>query len=196
MSTRPVFSMLLAAFLAAPSFARAADYTIDPSHTTVSFRVRHMMVTWVRGEFGKVSGTITYDPKAPEKTVANITIDVVGLDTRDEKRNEHLRSPDFFDTANFPTATFVSTSAARTGDTLALTGNLTIRGKSKPVVLAVTGITSEMKDPWGNLKIGAAATSTINRHDWGVSWNKTLDAGGVLVGDDVELLIEVEGGRK
>ncbi|MBI5507684.1 MAG: polyisoprenoid-binding protein [Deltaproteobacteria bacterium] len=185
-----------AVVLVAPALAFAATYDLDPVHTTVSFSVRHMMVTNVRGEFQKVSGTIEYDAKNPQKSVIKVAIDPATISTRDEKRDAHLKSPDFFDVAKFPTMTFESTKveAAAKGK-LKVTGKLTMRGITKEIVLDVDGPSAELKDPWGNIKIGASATATVNRKDWGVSWNATLDAGGVVVGDEVKIQLDIEAAK-
>lgn len=179
--------------MSAPSVVQGAQWTIDPAHTSVTFKVRHMMVTNVRGEFGKVDGTIHYDPKKPEKTRINATVDATTINTRDDKRDEHLRSPDFFDVAKYPKLTFKSTKVTKDGDSgLKVRGQLTMHGVTKEVVLDVTDITPEVVDPWGNTKMGATATTVVNRHDYGISWNKTLDKGGVVVGDDVKITLDVE----
>jgi polyisoprenoid-binding protein YceI len=173
--------------------ARAADtYDIDPAHTSVQFSVRHMMISNVRGEFTKLTGTATGDTAHPTEAVVAATIDATSVDTRNEKRDEHLKSPDFLDTAKFPTITFKSTKIEKAGDGWKLSGDLTLHGVTKPVVLAVTNVTPPTKDPWGNIRIGAQATTTVNRQDFGIVFNKTLDGGGVLVGDEIAITIDVE----
>lgn len=184
--------------LSLPSTARADDFVIDGSHTHVGFKVRHMAVSWVRGEFGKVEGTVSYDPKDVSKTTANVTIDVTSIDTRNQKRDDHLRSPDFFDVATHPKMTFVSTGVRNVGKdgSFELVGTLTMRGKGKEVALKVAPFSGEVADPWGNVKRGTEASVTINRQDWGVNWSKTNEVGELVVGDDVTIELEIELNKK
>ena len=176
-----------------PSGVRAADtYEIDPAHTSVQFSIRHMMISNVRGEFTKLSGKATGDVANPTAATVEATIDATSIDTRNEKRDEHLRSPDFLDAAKFPAMTFKSTKVEKAGDAWKLHGDLTLHGVTKPVVLDVTNVTPPTKDPWGNTRIGAQATTKINRQDFGIVFNKTLDGGGVLVGDEISITIDVE----
>lgn len=170
----------------------SAKYTIDLSHSHASFTVRHMMITNVRGEFQKFSGEVSYDPALPEATTASVSIDVASINTREEKRDAHLRSADFFDAANHPTMTFTARGAKQSGDGLAIVGDLTIRGTTKEVTLTVDEITPEGKDPWGNTRLGASAHTKINRTDFGLNWNSALEMGGVLVGEEVKIQLEVE----
>ena len=167
-------------------------YDIDASHSSAQFSVRHMMVSNVRGEFAKLSGTVVYDPANLSATKINATIDAASISTRNEKRDAHLRSPDFFDTAKFPTITFVSKKAWKQGGVLQVDGALTMHGVTRDVVLRVDGPTPETKDPWGNARIGASATTKLNRKEWGLAWNKALESGGVLVGEEVAITIDVE----
>lgn len=194
MMLRTVAVAALVAFTSfAPAAARAADtYEIDPAHTSVQFSVRHMMISNVRGEFTKLSGKAVGDPAAPTAAVVEATIEAASIDTRNEKRDEHLRAPDFLDVAKFPTITFKSKSVAKAGEGWKLTGDLTLHGVTKPVVLDVTNVTAPTKDPWGNMRIGATASTKINRQDFGIVFNKTLDGGGVLVGDEITITIDVE----
>ena len=166
-------------------------WNIDPSHSTAEFSVRHLMITNVKGRFGTLSGTVDYDSEKPEASQIDVTIDATSIDTRDEKRDAHLRSPDFFDTEKFPSLTFKSTSVKSTGDGFEATGDLTIHGVTKQVTLEVEGPSAPNKDPWGNTRIGASATAKINRKDFGLNWNAALEAGGVLVGEQVKISIEV-----
>ena len=183
---------LLALVLLTPLAVPAATYEIDPAHTSVQFSVRHMMISNVRGEFTKLSGKVVGDQSNPTATTVEATIDAASVDTRNEKRDEHLKSPDFLDAAKFPTIMFKSTKVEKAGEAWKLGGDLTLHGVTKPVVLDVTNLTPPMKDPWGNTRIGAQATTKINRQDFGVSFNKTLDGGGVLVGDEIAITIDVE----
>jgi polyisoprenoid-binding protein YceI len=166
-------------------------WNIDPSHSTAEFSVRHMMITNVKGRFGKLSGTVEYDPAHPELTKLEATIDATSIDTRDEKRDAHLRSADFFDVEKFPTLTFTSTEVKKTGDGFTALGNLTMHGVTKPIVLEIEGPSDATKDPWGNTRIGASATAKLNRKEWGLNWNAALEAGGVLVGETVKISLEI-----
>jgi len=187
------YALLLSA-LAIP--ALAADYNIDSAHTAAQFSVRHLMVSNVRGSFKKVAGKVVFDEANPSATVVQATIDVSTVDTGEPARDTHLKSPDFFDLAKYPTMTFVSRSASRTGQGLDVSGDLTLHGVTKPVVLHVSGMTPEIKDPWGMLRRGATATTVINRLDFGLVWNKNLDGGGVVVGDEVTITLDIEAARK
>lgn len=179
--------------LAAPGLLHAAPWEFDPEHTGVHFKVRHLMVSSVRGEFGKVSGRIVYDEEDVTKSSADITIDTPSITTRVAKRDEHLRSPDFLDVAKYPAITFKSKRVEKAGNgTLKMTGDLTIRGVTKEVVLTVEGPTPAIKDPWGNRRVGGQAATKINRKDFGLVWNAVLETGGVAVGDEVEITIDVE----
>lgn len=168
------------------------QYTLDGSHSHVGFSVRHMMISNVRGEFRTVSGEVAYDPGKPEATKLSVVIDVASIHTSEDKRDEHLKSPDFFDVAKFPTITFTSTKAKRTGDGVEVAGELTIHGVTRPVTLAVEDITPERSDPWGNRRIGATARTKILRSDFGMMWNAAIEAGGILVGDEIKIEIEAE----
>ena len=190
-----VFAMLFC--LAAPGLALSAPWEFDPVHTGVHFKVRHLMVSHVRGDFEKVSGTIRYDESDITKSTADITIDAASINTRDAKRDADLRNPDFLDVAKFPTITFKSKKVEKAGDgRLNMTGDLTIKGVTREVVLAIEGPTAPAKDPWGNQRVGGAATTRINRKDFGLTWNKPLETGGVLVGDEVDITIDIEIVRK
>jgi polyisoprenoid-binding protein YceI len=190
---RVLVSTILFGALGASSVALASDWDIDAGHSRVGFGVRHMMVSTVHGTFGKYTGSVALDDKDVTKSTTHLEIDATSINTGDAKRDEHLRSPDFFDTAKFPRITFDSTRVEKRGaDGLAITGNLTIKNVTKPVVLNVTGLTGEAKDPWGGTRRGATASAKINRKDFGLTWNKGLETGGVLVGEDVNLELEVE----
>ena len=192
--------MLLAAAvmcLAAPELVLAAPWQFDPAHTGVHFRVRHLMVSSVRGEFEKVTGKIVYDEADVTKSAADITIDAASVNTRVAKRDEDLRSPNFLDVAKYPTITFKSKRVEKSADgLLKMTGDLTIHGVTKEVVLNIEGPSPAIKDPMGNIRVGGQATSKISRKDFGLLWNKTLETGGVVVGDEVEITIDVEIYRK
>jgi len=171
----------------------ASTYDIDPAHSAAHFSVRHMMISNVRGEFTKVSGTVTFDPENPSASKVETVIDAASLHTRDEQRDAHLKSADFFDVATFPEIRFVSTGVTSDGEgEYKLKGDLTIHGVTKEVTLQVEGPTADTKDPWGNIKAGATATTKIKRKDFGLVWNAALETGGVLVGEDVSITLEVE----
>jgi polyisoprenoid-binding protein YceI len=167
-------------------------YTIDPVHSTAGFKVRHLMVSNVRGEFSNLTGTVIIDSDTPANSSVNATIDATTVTTRDEQRDTHLKSPDFFDVAKFPTITFVSKKIAGSDGDFKVTGDLTIHGVTKSVVLDVEGPSPEAKDPWGNTKSGASATAKINRKDFGMEFNMVLETGGVMVGEEVTIHLELE----
>jgi polyisoprenoid-binding protein YceI len=180
------------AALALPA-AAAETYQIDASHSVAAFTVRHMLVSNVRGELGPITGTVVYDPADPTKSTVEATIDVTGITTRDAKRDGHLKSADFFDVAKFPTATFKSTKVEKDGDKLKVTGDLTLRGVTKPVVLSVDNPSQEIGiKAYGIFKSGTAATTKINRKEFGVSWSALTDSGGAVVGDEVAVNLELE----
>ncbi|MFZ4855946.1 MAG: YceI family protein [Desulfuromonadaceae bacterium] len=179
--------------LALPAFAFASTWTIDPDHSNVGFKVRHLMVTNVKGSFEKFTGTVEIDDKDITKSKVEVSIDTNSINTNVQKRDEHLRSADFFDVAKFPTMNFVSKKVAKAGkDNLKVTGDLTLHGVTKQVVLDVEGPAKESKDPWGNIRSGATANTKINRKDFGLSWNKALETGGVAVGEEVTITLEIE----
>jgi len=188
---------LLAAVAAGPAAAAESAWEIDPAHSSVQFSVRHMMVSNVRGEFRKVSGTVRGDETDPTKAQVEATIDTTSIDTRNEKRDSHLKSADFLDTEKFPTMTFKSKKIEKTGDhRYRVTGDLTLHGVTREVALDVEGPSAVVKDPMGNVHVGATATAKLNRQDFGITWSKALDGGGVMVGDDVDVTIDVEGTKE
>lgn len=168
-------------------------WTIDGSHTQAQFKVRHMMIANVTGEFTKISGQFQFNPEDPTLNKIEATIDVSSIHTRDENREAHLKSADFFDVEKYPNMTFVSKKfePVRKGH-FKVTGDLTIRDTTKEVVLEVEGPTDEIKDPWGGSRIGVTATTHLNRKEFGLHWNVALEAGGFLVGDDIKITIEAE----
>jgi polyisoprenoid-binding protein YceI len=178
-----------------PAAATARVWDIDASHATAGFRVRHLMVSHVRGHLGPVQGTVFIDEQDPARSRIDVAIDVRGIDTRDAKRDEHLRSADFFDAENHPTVTFRSTRIEApeglSGD-LSVTGDLTIRGVTRPVTLQVEALPPAIQDPWGNARRGVSARGRVNRKDWGLKWNLAIEAGGVAVGDEVAIEIDAE----
>jgi len=170
----------------------ATVWDIDPVHTGVHFSVKHLMVATVRGEFGKIAGTVTLDPRDISRSSIVASIDAASISTREPQRDAHLQSPDFLDVEKYPTIEFRSTRLARTADGFDVSGELTIRGVTRPVVLKVETSDTELRDPFGNLKRGASATAKINRKDFGLVWNVGLESGGFLVGDEVKIEIDVE----
>jgi polyisoprenoid-binding protein YceI len=181
------------ALLAWPSISQAETWAIDPVHSTAGFSARHLMISNVHGTFEKIAGTIRYVPGDVQSTQVAVTIDTESINTRNVKRDNHLRSPDFLDVQNFPQITFKSkrVGAVRKGG-FDLVGDLTIRGTTKEVVLKVEGPTPVIKGMQGERRVGASASVTINRMDYGVSWNGVLEAGGVVVSPDVQINIELE----
>jgi polyisoprenoid-binding protein YceI len=183
----------LAAVVSVPSFAAATTYQIDPKHTDAQFAVTHLMISTVRGEFHGITGTVVYDDSDVSKSSVKVSIDATTVDTREPDRDKDLKSANFFDVANHPTMTFSSTKVESAGaGKLRVTGDLTIRGTTKQVVLEVTLPKAPIKDPWGLQRSAVNATTKINRQDFGVAWNKTLDSGGVVVGDNVDINLDVE----
>ena len=176
-----------------PSTAPAAVWNIDPAHTSVAFKIRHLTISNVKGNFAKFSGTVDIDDRDITKSRIDVTIDTASIGTNVQKRDDHLRSADFFDVATYPTMTFVSRKIVPAGqDKLTVTGELTLRGVTREVVLDVEGLSQEVKDPWGGVRRGASASARINRKDFGVSWNEVLEGGGLAVGEDVAISLEVE----
>ena len=170
------------------------NYKIDPAHSSAQFIVRHMMITNVRGGFSSVQGTIGYDPENVGNSSIETTIDAATISTLDAQRDTHLKSADFLEVEKFPTITFKSKSVAPAGEgegELKVTGDLNIHGVTKEVVLKVEGPTAEGKDPYGNMRMGASATTKIKRSEFGLTFNAALETGGVLVGDDLKLELEV-----
>jgi polyisoprenoid-binding protein YceI len=168
------------------------EYKLDPAHSSAQFTVRHMMITNVRGGFSGLQGTAVYDPQDLAASSLDIVIDASTVNTQEPQRDAHLKSADFLDVALYPTITFKSTKIAPAGDDeLSITGDLTIHGVTKSVVLTVEGPTPENKDPWGNLRIGASATTKIKRSDFGLTYNAALETGGILVGDELKIALDV-----
>ena len=167
-------------------------WQLDPAHTNIEFAVKHLMIATVRGRFGGVQGTVQVDESNPRTATVDVTIDAASVDTRQEQRDGHLRSPDFFDVAQFPTIRFVS--RAIEGDPRAgfrVIGDLTIRGVTKEVTVNVS-TEGQGVDPWGNLRAGFTASAKIDRRDFGLTWNQALETGGFAVGHDVKLTIDAE----
>ena len=182
-----------AAVLSLPAQAATGTWNIDPNHSAAQFAVRHLGLSTVRGAFTKVTGTAILNDSDITKSSVEVTIDANSVDTRVPNRDNDLRSDHFFDVAKYPTITFKSKKVEQVAPgKLKVTGDLTIHGTTKEAVLDVDGPTAPVKDPWGNQRIAASGTTKINRQDYGVKWNATMDNGGVVVGDDVEITLDVE----
>jgi polyisoprenoid-binding protein YceI len=183
----------LAAALSLPAAAATSTWQIDPAHSAAQFAVKHLAISTVRGAFTSVKGTVQFDDKDITKSSVEVTIDVNSVDTRQPDRDKDLRSDHFFDAEHFPAITFKSKRVEQVSPgKLKITGDLTIHGITKEVVLDVDGPTAPIKDPWGNQRMAINATTKINRQDFGVKWNATMDNGGVVVGDDVSITIDAE----
>jgi polyisoprenoid-binding protein YceI len=169
-----------------------ATYNIDPAHSSAQFSVRHMMISNVRGGFGSVKGTVVYDSDNPGESTIDATIDATTINTLDAQRDAHLKSADFLDVERYPAITFKSRKIEVAGsDELKVTGDLSVHGVTREVVLKVEGPTGENKDPFGNTRVGASAATKIKRSDFGLSWNAALETGGFLVGDDLKIELEI-----
>jgi len=178
--------------LTAPE-VKTTTWNIDPVHSHAQFKVKHMMIANVKGEFTGVQGALTLDPSDITKSRVEATIDATTINTREPQRDAHLKSADFFDVEKFPTLSFKSTAIARSAEAeLAVTGDLTIHGVTRRVVFEVEGPSVPMKDPWGSTRLGLSATTRINRKDFGLTWNAALETGGILVGDDVTITLDIE----
>jgi polyisoprenoid-binding protein YceI len=177
----------------APNLTAAATWNIDPVHSHAQFKVKHMMISNVKGEFTVVTGKLELTGADITKSRIEASIDASTINTREPQRDAHLKSADFLDVEKFPVLTFKSTRVSKTGtDELAVEGDLSIHGVTRSVVFDVEGPSASMKDPWGNVRIGLSATTRINRKDFGLVWNSTLETGGLMVGDEVTITLDVE----
>jgi polyisoprenoid-binding protein YceI len=168
-------------------------WNIDPVHTVAEFKVKHMMISNVKGQFTKVTGVMTLDETDLTKSRIEASIEAASVHTRDAQRDAHLKSADFLDVEKFPALSFKSTRVARTAEgELSVTGDLTIHGVTREVVFAAEGPTPSAKDPWGNTRVGLSATTKISRKDYGLVWNTPLETGGILVGDEVTITLDVQ----
>jgi len=176
--------------IAAPA---TTTWNIDPAHSHAQFKVKHMMISNVKGEFTAVKGTLTYDSENIANSRVEASIDATTINTREPQRDAHLKSADFFDVEKFPTLTFKSTKVTKKGEgELAVAGELTIHGVTRNVVFEVEGPSAPVKDPWGLTRFGLEATAKINRKDFGLTWNTVLEAGGIAVGEEVSITLDVE----
>lgn len=190
--TRTSALALAAALLASPAAAQTNTWQIDGTHSQATFAVTHMMVSTVRGEFGKMSGTVQYDGKDLSSVAVDATIDATTINTREAKRDAHLKSADFFDVEKYPAIAFKSKRVVPgTAGHFKLVGDLTMRGVTREVTLDIVGPTAPVKGRGGETRVGATATTTLNRKDFGVSWSAALDGGGVVVGDEVKVTIDL-----
>ncbi len=179
------------ALLSLGTMAMATDYVNDKSHTTIGFEVTHMVISTVEGEFKDYDVSLTFDPRDLSKFNVEANIKLASVDTDNPKRDEHLRSPDFFDAAKYPVMTFKSNTVEKTDNGYVAIGTLTLHGITRDVRLPFT-VKGPVKDPWGNTRIGVSASTTINRKDYKVSWSKTMDGGGLVVSDEVDIVINAE----
>jgi polyisoprenoid-binding protein YceI len=176
-----------------PAAAQVSTWEIDTAHSGAHFSVRHLMIATVRGEFRKVTGAVQIDEKDISKSTVEAVIDTTTIDTRNERRDDHLKSADFFEVTKFPTIAFKSTSVTRQGEgKFKVAGDLTLHGVTKPVILDVEGLTNQIKDQRGNIKMGASAATKINRSEFGLTWNRAVETGGVAVSDEVAIVIDLE----
>ena len=190
-------SAVLASVLTFPAAAATTTWQIDPAHTAAGFAVKHLMISTVRGQFKGVTGTVVWDDQDVSKSTIEVTIDATTVDTSEPTRDKDLKSEKFFDVAKYPTITFKSKKIENvSAGKLKVTGDLTIHGVTKEVVLDVEGPSNTVKDPWGNTRVAASATTKVNRQDYGVKWNANIDGGGVVVGDDVNITIDLEMTKK
>ena len=191
--TRLAVTAGLAAVLTGQASAATTTYQIDPRHSSAGFGITHLMISTVRGEFHGVNGTVVWDDGDPSKSSVNVTIDATTVDTQEPGRDSDLKSPNFFDVVKYPAITFKSTKVEAAGPgKLKVTGDLTIHGMTKQVVLEATAPKSPIKDPWGMTRTAASGSTKVNRKDFGLVWNKNLDGGGVMIGDDVAITLDVE----
>ncbi len=190
-------NLALSLFLSASAFAATETWEVDSAHSVAAFKVRHMMVSWVHGHLSGMTGTVTLDEKGPKSMVADISIDAKTINTDNAKRDEHLRSPDFFNTAANPSITFKTkkVTPGKSG-TFKLLGDMTMNGKAKEVTFEGKDLMAPVKDMQGTMKRGFSATTKVNRKDFGITWNKTLDAGGMAVGEDVDVTVDLELNQK
>jgi polyisoprenoid-binding protein YceI len=194
---KTLLAAALSAILAFPAAAATTTWQIDPAHTAAGFAVKHLMISTVRGQFKGITGTVTWDDQDVSKSSVDVTIDANTVDTTEPNRDKDLKSDKFFDVAKYPTITFKSKKVEPvSAGKVKITGDLTIHGVTKEAVLDVEGPTPPVKDPWGNTRVAASASTKVNRQDYGVKWNANMDGGGVVVGDDVNITIDLEMTKK
>ncbi len=192
-----ILTGLVVVLLSSPVSGVETTWQIDPDHSNLQFKIKHLTVSNVRGSFAKAKGVVMIDDQNISNLRVDLTIDVASISTNHAKRDEHLRSPDFFDVAKYPVITFVSKKVTPAGtDRLKVTGDLKIRDITREVTVDVEGPTPEVKDPWSSFRRGATGATKINRKDFGITWSRTLDTGGLVVGDEVDITVEIELVRK
>jgi polyisoprenoid-binding protein YceI len=194
---RSIMILLFCLALCAPSIAMAATYQLDADHSSIQFKIRHLTVSNVTGTFNKFKGTAAVEGEDLATLKVEVAIDAASVDTGHEKRDEHLRNADFLDVAKYPTISFVSKKVIK-GDPgkLKVIGDLTLHGVTREITVDLEGPTPEVKDPWGNFRRGATGTAKIDRRDFGITWNKALDTGGLVVGNEVGIQVDIEWVRK
>jgi polyisoprenoid-binding protein YceI len=194
---RSIVVLLICLAMGTPLIAAAAAYQLDADHSSIQFKIRHLTVSNVTGTFNRVKGSASIEGEDPSTLKAEVTIEAASIDTGHEKRDEHLRTPDFLDVTKYPVITFVSKRIVK-GEPgkLKLIGDLTLHGVTREITVDLEGPTPEIKDPWGNFRRGTTGTAKIDRRDFGITWNKALDTGGLVVGNDVGIYVEVEWVRK
>ena len=194
---RYITPMMTLFILAVPVFTHAVTWEMDPAHSSIQFKVRHMTVSSVKGDFSKFRGVVMIDDKDITQMKVEMAIEAASVNTGHAQRDDHLRGPDFLDVVKYPVITFSSSKLVKAdGGKVKVTGNLTLHGVTREITVDVEGPTAEVKDPGGNFRRGATATAKINRRDFGMTWNKVLDGGGLVVGDEVNIYVEVELIRK
>ena len=194
---RYIVPMIALFVLAIPVLTYTATWQMDPDHSSFQFKIRHLTVSNVKGDFSKLKGVVMIDDQDIARLKIEVVIDATSVNTGHAQRDEHLRGPDFFDVTKYPTITFVSKKVIKADtDRLKVVGDLTLHGVTREIMVDVEGPTPEVKDPWGNFRRGATATTKINRRDFGLTWNKVLDTGGLVVGEEVNIYVEVELVRK
>jgi len=192
-TVRTIATLAATVLLSLPAAAAPSQWAVDSHHSSAQFAVKHLMISTVRGQFHGITGTIIWDDKDITKSTVDVSIDTTTVDTQEPNRDKDLKSENFFDVAKYPTMTFKSKKIEQAGaGKLKVTGDLTMHGVTKEVTLDVEGPTAPIKDPWGNTRVALNATASVNRQDFGVKWNKSLDGGGVMVGDNVNITIDAE----
>ena len=194
---RCIIVLLVCLAMGMPLIAGAATYQLDTDHSSIQFKIRHLTVSNVTGTFNKIKGTASVEGEDLATLKVEVTIDAASVDTGHQKRDEHIRTADFLDVAKYPTITFVSKKVVKAEPgKLRITGDLTLHGVTREITVDLEGPTPEIKDPWGNFRRGATGTAKIDRRDFGITWNKALDTGGLVVGNEVGIQVDIEWVRK
>ena len=194
---RSIIVLLACLAMGMPLIAGAATYQLDTDHSSIQFKIRHLTVSNVTGTFNKIKGSASIEGEDLATLKVEVTIDAASVDTGHPKRDEHLRTADFLDVTKYPTITFVSKKVVKADPgKLRITGDLTLHGVTREITVDLEGPTPEIKDPWGNFRRGATGTARIDRRDFGITWNKALDTGGLVVGNEVGIQVDIEWVRK